>query len=209
MSAKKKGAKELVKSPAQKAAATRAKKKAEADRLEKANAQRLAQIVNLHISGMSLAQIGTAIGATAEDVDRLLQRDAARYVRSQPALRVYVRNYISERYSQMLDAVWDAATDEQHTQKLEHQDRALRILDKMTKLHGAEAPTQTEVKVEHAPEAVEQLVKALSATQGYGYDESVFDIVDADVVDDAVSQSGAALLSASAAVEEPVEGETL
>lgn len=205
----KKGAKELVKTPAQKAAATRAQKKAAADALEKANAQRLAQIVNLHISGYSLAQIGTAIGATAEDVDRLLQRDAARYVRSQPALRVYVRNYVSSKYTQMLDAVWDEATDKAHPKKLENQDRALRILERMTKLHGAEAPTQTEVKVEHAPEAVEALVKALAATQGFGYDESVFDIVEADVVDDAVSQSGTALEQASSDVEEPVEGETL
>ena len=84
---------------------------------------------------------------------------------------------------------------------LEHQDRALRILDKMAKLHGAEAPVQSEVKVESAPEAVEKLVSALAAQQGLGYDVGVFDVVDAEVVEDAVSQSADALGVAGDEVE--------
>lgn len=168
------------------------------------SAVRLAQIVNLHIAGYSLGQIGASIGATADEVDRLLAADAQRYVRSQPALRVYVRNWVSERYTKLLEAVWDEATDKTHREKLENQDRALRILDRMTRLHGAEAPVQTEVKIDAAPEAVERLVNALAAGQGLGYDTSIFDsvndIVDAEVVHDAVEQSHAALEAASEAV---------
>src|SRR5690606_7006872 len=99
-------------------------------------AARLAQIVNLHIAGMSLSQIGAAVGATADEVDRMLQRDAARYVRSQPALRVYVRNWISEKYMKMIEADWTAASDEHHREKLENQDRVDRFLRSMAKLHG-------------------------------------------------------------------------
>lgn len=177
-----------------------------------ASAARLAQIVNLHIAGHSLSAIGASIGASADEVDRMLSQDAARYVRSQPALRVYVRNYISAKYSKLLDAVWTEATDKNHREKLEHQDRALRILDKMERLHGAAAPTQTEVKVDAAPDAVEALVKALSNNQGFGYDVDIFDVVDAEVVQDAVQESARALESASADVEadqpgDPVEGE--
>lgn len=193
--------------PQQRAAATRRKKRAEADALEKANAQRLAQIVNLHIAGYSLSEIGAAIGATADEVDRLLQRDASRYVRSQPSLRVYVRNFISERYTKLLDAVWDEATDAQHPKKLENQDRALRILDSMRKLHGADAPVQSEVKIDAAPEAVEKLVSVLAAQQGLGYDESVFDVVDAEVVHDAVAESTEATLDAAERVGEDDEAD--
>jgi hypothetical protein len=202
--------------PAQKTAITRARKKAEADRLAKVEAQRLAQIVNLHIAGYSLAEIGSRIGATASEVDRMIQRDAARYVRSQPSLRVYVRNWVSAKYAELLEADWDEATDKTHPHKLENQDRAIRILERMTRLHGAEAPVQSEVKVEAAPEAVEKLVSVLASKSGFGYDESIFDVdpegedvVDAEVVDavhDAVEQTRAATMRASAEIDDAAEG---
>ena len=176
-----------------------------AKRGETLHAARLAQIVNLHIAGFSLAQIGAQIGASADEVDRMIQRDAARYVRSQPQLRVYVRNYISERYTKLLEANWDEATDRHSPKKLENQDRVIRVLDSMRKLHGADAPTQAEVKVEAAPEAVEALVKVLSAQQGLGYDESIFDVIDAEVVHEMVSESEDATLDAGEMVGESDE----
>lgn len=206
--ASKKGAQPEL-TPGQKSAATQAANKRERDNLEKANAVRLAQIVNLHIAGFSLADIGASIGATADEVDRLIQRDAARYVRSQPALRVYVRNWISERYTKMLEADWDQAIDKNAKDRLENQDRVLRILDGMRKVHGADAPVQTEVKVDAAPEAVEALVQALSRKQGYAYDDSIFDedVVDAEVVHTAVEAAEADLLDASERVGEDDESE--
>jgi hypothetical protein len=191
-----------VRSPKQQAAVEKRAAKEQLEAAEKARAVQLAQIVNLHIAGMSLADIGAAIGASADEVDRMLNADVQRYVRSQPALRVYVRNWISERYTKMIDADWSAATDEDHKEKLENQDRVMRMLDKMGRLHGADAPTQTEVKIEAAPEQVEKLVSALSAASGHGYDVSVFDIVDAEIVHDAVGESHAALERAAHDVEE-------
>ena len=170
--------------------------------LEHRNAVRLAQISNLLIAGMSLTEIGQKIGASPEEVDRLLNQDMTRYVRNQPALRVFVRNYLSEKYTKLLDADWDIAVDKNHVAKLENQDRVLRILKEMGRLHGAEAPVQSEVKVEAAPEAVESLVKALSAQQGVDYDESIFDVVDAEVVHEAVSEAEGALLDATEQVGE-------
>lgn len=172
------------------------------------SAVRLAQVVNLHIAGMSLAEIGDAIGASADEVDRMIATDAARYVRSQPQLRTYVRNWVSERYLTLLDAVWDDATAPSipegpdaprssgkvsamgFDKKLASQDRAIRILDSMRKLHGADAPVQAEVKVEAAPEAVEALVNTLASVQGYAYDDTVFDMVEADVVHEAAQGAG-------------------
>jgi hypothetical protein len=178
-------AKQLVRTPQQKAAATRAAKQ----QLEKANAVRLAQIVNLHIAGYSLADIGAQIGATPEEVDRLLAQDAQRYVRSQPQLRAYVRNYISAKYTRLLDTVWDRATDKMHPDNLDAFDRAEKILRDMERLHGAAMPQQHEVQMDAAPEAVERLVNALAAQQGRGYDTSIFDVVDAELVEDSAEQA--------------------
>lgn len=202
------GARPLVRSPKQQAAsekAEQARQLALAQTQAQQAAQRLAQIVNLHIAGYSLAQIGLAIGASESEVDRMLQMDAARYVKSQPALRVYVRNFISEKYTGLLEAVWDEATDKTHAEKLEHQDRALRILDRMARLHGAEAPTQAEVKVDAAPEAVEKMVAVLAQAQGLGYDSSIFDTVPGEVVHDAAVASHDATVVSGNAVGLPTE----
>jgi len=169
-------------------------------------AQRLAQIVNLHIGGYSLADIGASIGATEAEVDRMLANETQRYVRNQPALRIYVRNYISGKYSELLEAVWDGAVDPTHKEQLERFDRAQRVLAQMGRLHGAEAPVQSEVKVEAAPEAVERLVKALSTGAGLGYDTDIFDVEFTEemteAVHDAVDQTHKALEVSGNRVEE-------
>lgn len=205
----KKKAVPLTRTPAQvKAAQTRAAEEAAAKELAaaqsaaQAQAARLAQIVNLHIAGFSLSDIGAQIGATADEVDQMLNREAQRYVRNQPALRTYVRNFISSKYTGLLEAVWDGAVDKQRADQLEHVDRAQRILAQMGRLHGAEAPTQAEVKVDAAPEAVERLVSAIAAAQGLDYDVDIFDTVPGEVVHDAVEQSAAALEVSGNAVEE-------
>jgi hypothetical protein len=194
----------LVRTSAQKRAAAKAEAAAQAQALAATQAARLAQIVNLTIAGHSLADIGAAIGATPEEVDRLLQSDMSRYVRNQPALRTYVRNWISSKYMKMIEADWDPATDPTHAEKLENQDRVMRMLDRMAKLHGAEAPVQSEVKVDAAPEAVERLVNALASSQGLGYDVDIFDV---EVVEDAVTETAKALEVSGNAVEMQQEGE--
>jgi hypothetical protein len=165
-------------------------------------AARLAQIVNLHIAGHSLADIGASIGMTAEQVDAMLMNETARYVRTQPALRTYVRNWISSKYTDMLDADMEIATDANHSEKLDHQDRVIKILKEMGRLHGAAAPTQTEIKIEAAPESVERMVAALAASAGQGYDASVFDVIDVEVVHEAAEQAHRALEVSGNAVEQ-------
>lgn len=211
----KKGAEPLKRTPAQqRRAAARAEKAAQAKELAlatteaQARAAKLAQVINLHIAGYSMAQIGAQIGASADEVDWMLSTDTARYVRNQPQLRTYVRNWVSQKYNSLLEANWDAATDKTHPSKLENQDRVIRILERMTKLHGAEAPAQSEVRIEAAPEAVEKMVNSLAASQGLGYDDSIFDIVDAEVVSEASEQLAEAVDVSGNAVEVQGEGES-
>lgn len=178
-----------------------------------AEAAQLAQIVNLYIGGYSFLDIGLAIGATENEVENILASQTQMFVRNQATLRTFVRNYVSGKYTKLLDAVWDEATNKTHPEKLENQDRAIKILDRMAKLHGAAAPTQTEVKVETAPEDVDRLVQAISKAQGLGYDVDVFDVVETEVGSDgvhrAVGSSLAALEASSLAVEQvqPEDGE--
>lgn len=193
-------ARPLVRSKKQAArAAARREAAAQAQALEDAQtaaqeaAARVAQVANLVIAGYSLKSIGAAVGMSEAEVDRLLSEDSARYIRSQPALRVFVRNWISEKYAGLLEAVWDEATDKTHSEKLEHQDRALRILDRMARLHGAEAPVQSEVKVEAGTEAVDRMVSAIAAASGRGYDTSIFDVVPGSVVHEAHTEAEKAL----------------
>lgn len=208
----------VVMTPRQVAAAEKSKALddlAEQNNAVKARAAQLAQVVNLVIAGHSFEEIGAAIGASADEVESMVTNGAERYVRTQPALRVWVRNWLSEKYVTMIEADWAQASDPMHPEKLEHQDRVMRMLGPMARLHGAEAPTQSEVKVEHSADAVEEMVRRLSTKAGQGYDASVFDsddgtdddIVDADVVHDAAAQSLAALEAAADAVRMPTDDE--
>lgn len=184
---------------------TPAQQRAQAQRqLERREQQQLAQIINLHISGYSLAEIGTSIGASADEVDRMITKSATRYIKTQPALRAYVRNYVSGKYTELLEPVWGKATNPDDPQLFEAQDRALRTLKEMARLHGAEAPVQKEVTVEAAPEAVERMVAALAAQQGRGYDVGIFDedVVDGEIVEDMKTQTAKALEVSGNRVEE-------
>lgn len=172
---------------------------------QKARAAQLAQIVNLMIGGFSITDVAASIGATVPEVERMLAEETQAYVRTTPALRTYVRNFVSGKYIELLEAVIHEATDRNHGQKLENSLQAVRILERMARLHGADAPTQSEVKIEAAPEAVDRIVKALAAQEGLGYDESIFDdpdIIDVEVVHDAVTQSTTALEVSRNHVEE-------
>lgn len=97
------------------------------------------------------------------------------YVRNTPQLRVFVRNWVSKQFTDLLEADMPAATDPLHPQKLENQDRAIRILERIARLHGADAPTQSEVTVDAAPETVDKMVAALSALSGKAYSTDIFD----------------------------------
>lgn len=173
-------------------------------------AARTAQIANLLIAGHTFDSIGRAVGCSGAEVEKMIAADTGRYVRSQASLRIWVRNWISAKYAAMIDTDWDAATDNNRPDMLDHQDRVDRFLRSMARLHGADAPTQTEVKVEAAPESIERMVAALAAQRGQGYDADIFDIDEDDITEVAHenhSSALAALEAASERVERPVEGE--
>lgn len=174
---------------------------AERETAAKAAAARLAQVVNLTIAGFSYEEIGAQIGATPAEIEQMLERDAARFVRSQSSLRTWVRKFVSGKYLGMLDSVYEEAVDKQNKDQLEYQLAAVRVLERMTKLYGADMPTQAEIKVEAKPEAVERLVQQLAAGEGLGYDTSIFDTVPGEVVHEAAAEAPAALEAASREVD--------
>lgn len=173
-----------------------------------AAAMRTAQIANLLIAGHSIESVAASLGSTPEEVERMLTADSARYIRTQPALRSWVRQYISGKYTTLLGAVWDQAVDVNHRDQLAYQDRARPLLDRLAKLHGADAPTQAEVKIDHTPESVQSIVNKIAASQGLGYDIDIFDdddVVEADVVQDSLAAIEAAAAEADAPQPEDEE----
>jgi hypothetical protein len=208
--------KALARTPAQAAAAAKraedqrkANDLAEAKKKADQKAQMLAQIVNLQIGGYSLEQIGAAIGATADEVDRMINEETARYVRNQPSLRRWVRDYVSGKYKEIIDTDWKIATDAKHPEHLDHQNVAIKALERLARLHGAEAPTQSEVKVEATPETIDAVVARLAASQGQGYDADVFDVevLDEQQVHESATQALAQIESSAHEVEQPQEGD--
>lgn len=171
---------------AEKAAEEAAKKKSLTE--ASAAAQRTAQVANLLIAGASFEEIGASIGMTAPEVEKMLMADTNRFIRTQPALRAWVRNLVSAKTAELLEAVFPMATDPKHIDFLPAQDRAAKHLVNLARLHGAEAPTQTEIKMETSPESVQSMVDRIAAAAGRGYDASVFDedddVMDGDVVED-------------------------
>lgn len=209
-------ARPLVRTPKQRAAAQAAARAAEKqaqkdaeNALTAARAAQLAQIANLIIAGHTFDSIGAAIGATGAEVEAMMNAESARFVRNQPALRTFVRNYISERYSLLLESVWDAASDSKHKDQYDAQVAAVRILERLGRLHGADAPVQKEVKIESAPESVNALVNALAAQAGMGYDSSIFDTVPGTVIHAAHEDAVRELAVSGNMVEEDDDDDTL
>ena len=197
--------KRLQRTPEQEARAAKRATERQAERdlatttaRNRAEAQQLAQIINLQIAGMTLEQIGAEINMSATDLDALIVKNASRYIKTQSQLRAYARNWISEKYSKMIEADWDDAVSTDPELRLPNQDRVIRMLDSMRKMHGADAPAQTEVKVDAAPEAIDAMVQLLAAKQGQGYDVDIFDVdvVDESEIHEASAQVTAALMQA-------------
>lgn len=198
----KKGAVPMKRTKKQKAAAEKAAERKAAQDLresDKAAAQQLAQIVNLNIAGHSFAAIGAEIGMSGDEVEALVQRGAAQFVRTTPALRTFVRNFVSEKMTGLLDATYLQAIDTSRADQLDYVASVQKTLRDLSRLHGADAPTQSEVKVEASPEAVEQLVMSLAKNRGLAYDDDVFD---AEIVEDLVDDSQRELEVSRNAVEE-------
>lgn len=167
---------------------------------------RVAQMANLHMAGMSLEEIGNALGATVEEVEQMLNSDMNRVIRNQPQLRQWARKWLSGKYTQLLDVNWKDATDVESKVRFEAQDRALRTLDSLRKLHGADAPTQTEVVVDAAPEAIDAIVNALAKQEGLAYqDPTVFDVIDVEQVHEAAEQTAVAELEAAEIIDMEAE----
>lgn len=146
-------------------------------------AQRAAQVANLLIAGYSYEEIGASIGATAQEVEKMLTGDVARYIRTQPALRQWTRRWLSGKMTGLLEAVYDQAVDPTHRDQLAYHDRARATLKDLAKLHGAEAPTQVEVEMPNVTDAVQQVLDKVAASQGLAYDVDVFDLDPEDITE--------------------------
>lgn len=89
-----------------------------------------------------------------------------------------MRSVIHQRYERLLKSVMPRAINPKDPQHLAYNGRANALLDRMSKLHGLDAPTQVEITP--SQEALEQYTQQLK--KNLGLDENV--IEEADIFQD-------------------------
>lgn len=87
--------------------------------------------------------------------------------------REAMRSVVHQRYERLLKSVMPRATNPRDTQHLAYNARANAIIDRMSKLHGLDAPTQ--VQVTPSEEYLDQYTRQLQSRMG----------LDPDVVEEA------------------------
>jgi hypothetical protein len=87
------------------------------------------------------------------------------------------------RLDRLLQSVWGPATDAKHREHLAYNRTALAIVDRMTKLHGADAPQRLEVSTPDAERKEAWLRLAMQQVGGLEMIEEEADIIDAEVLD--------------------------
>lgn len=95
-----------------------------------------------------------------------------------------MRSVVHQRYEKLLKSVMSRATNPKDTQHLAYNARANALLDRMSKLHGLDAPTQ--VQISPSQEYLEEYTRQLQ--QGLGLDPDV--VEEADIFEDLGEDDG-------------------
>lgn len=128
--------------------------------------------VSLLISGASYADIASLLDYASPQVAKVaVERALAGTVT--PPEKEAMRSVVHQRYERLLKSVMSRATNPKDTQHLAYNARANAILDRLSKLHGLDAPTQ--VQVTPTQEYLEEYTRKLQSTLG----------LDPDVVEEA------------------------
>lgn len=94
-----------------------------------------------------------------------------------------MRALTSLRLERLLQSVWGPATDATNREHLNYSRTALAIVDRLSKLHGADAPQRLEVSTPDAERKEAWLRLAMERVGGLGAIEEEADIIDAEVLE--------------------------
>jgi hypothetical protein len=108
----------------------------------------------LRLAGASYDEIASALGfADGPVVQTMVEAELARYASdADPSERNRVRTISAARMERLLRGVWRKATDEHDPEHLAAVRVAMQIIDRHTRLYGADAPSEVVI---HSPTASE------------------------------------------------------
>jgi predicted transcriptional regulator len=137
----------------------------------------------LRMSGASYTDIAKHLGYSSAyrartAVERILAETA-----NSPEERDQQRVLHDRRLNRLLQSVMGKATNPKEQDHLAYNARALAILDRIGKLHGVDAPTESIVYTPSAEKIEALIAKTLTVAQ-VSLDNDEADIIDADVVEE-------------------------
>ena len=140
--------------------------------------------VSLLVSGASYADIaGLLEYASPKDAQFAIERALASTVTAPEKEAMF--SVVHQRYERLLKSVMSRATNPKDTQHLAYNTRANAIIDRISKLHGLDAPTQ--VQVTPTQEYLESYTRMLQ--RRLGMDPDVEE--EADIFDQAYEEPNA------------------
>lgn len=147
---------------------------------------RAASAVALRMSGVSHSDIARMLGyASPTHARNAIERVLASTADS-PEEIATLRVLQTRRYERLLQSVMSKAVDPDATEHLAYNGRALAIIDRISKLHGVDAPTQ--VQFTPTDEYIQQYTQRMLEAAGLGTidaeEATMEDIQDAEVIDD-------------------------
>lgn len=82
--------------------------------------------------------LGYPTGRTAQvQVEKALEKEL-----DTPEGREFLKRLADERYNRLLRAVWTQSIDPDHPDQLAYFDRSVKVIERLNKLHGLDAPTE-------------------------------------------------------------------
>lgn len=155
---------------------------ADLDEAGRVSTTRAEAAVGLRIHGASWSEIAKTLSfASPRHARVVVERTLAEDAGDNPGGRVAMRDLMDRRLNRLLRSVMPRATDPSDEQHLPYQRAALGLLDRMIRLHGLDAPTETII---HTPEAtkIESFVHDLLAMSRAGEAAEEADIIDVEEI---------------------------
>jgi hypothetical protein len=140
--------------------------------------------VALFVFGANYTEIKNKLGySSAHRAKRAVERALAASADSEDD-RDKARTVIRKQLRRLLAAHMPQAVDPKNPNQLPYSARTLAIIDRLSKLDGADAPTQ--IQVSASDQLIEEMVMALSPTAQSDLEQVEYDITQADEIEDAV-----------------------
>lgn len=139
--------------------------------------------VALRLAGASYAAIAEIHELGSPSIARQVVEDALAASVDEQKDIPKMRALTSLRLERLLQSIWGPATDASNREHLNYARTALALVDRISKLHGTDAPQRVEVSTPDSERKEAWLRLALKQVGGLQAIEEEADIIDAEVIE--------------------------